>query len=392
MNVEYRDLSEEQRSQFVSQTALAFNLRGGPAAVYETVPAEEIRVLVQDGKLVASLRLVCCSQFFGGRSVSTVGLSAVQVPPEARGRGLGKILLSQTFAELKRTCMGISVLYPSSLMFYRNVGYEIAGRKTSYAVPVTALNSKHPEQLTAWDESELDEIRSCYRKYASQYNGLMDLPESWWKKFAFSSRDDSPIYRYLYRKENEIKGFLTFIQAPESKTSKYNYSLVCPHLVWTDTDSANAILSFVRSPGGLVVNLVWNGPVEETLAVFCDQQIGVRSVENWMARLVDLTSALESRGYPKELEAQVEFSVSDPSLPENEGSYCLVVSGGSATLERISQAKIELDVGMLTALYTGWLPAREAVKLGRLRHASGEEVSQLETIFQGSKPWLDVVF
>jgi len=220
----------------------------------------------------------------------------------------------------------------------------------------------------------------------------MDLPESWWKKLAFSSRDDSPIYRYLYRKGNEIRGFLTFIQVPESETSKYSYSLVCPHLVWTDTDSANAILSFVRSPGGLVVNLMWNGPVEETLGVFCDQQIGVRSAEPWMARLIDIDSALEDRGYPQGLEAQIEFSLSDPSLPENEVSYRLDVSGGSATSQRISQAEIEIDVGILTALYTGWIPAREAVKLGRLRHASAEEISLLETIFQGSKPWLDVVF
>jgi hypothetical protein len=47
---------------------------------------------------------------------------------------------------------------------------------------------------------------------------------------------------------------------------------------------------------------------------------------------------------------------------------------------------------MLSAIYTGWLPAREAARAGRLLDASARDVAALESIFAGPKPWLADMF
>src|SRR5262249_1966943 len=87
-----------------------------------------------------------------------------------------------------------------------------------------------------------------------------------------------------------------------------------------------------------------------------------------------------------------DLHVEDALFPENEGGLRLAVDEGRGAVEASSRATARLDVSTLAALFTGWLPAREAVRLGRLTGATPTEVSRLELIFAGPRPWLMAPF
>ena len=136
------------------------------------------------------------------------------------------------------------------------------------------------------------------------------------------------------------------------------------------------------------VNLSWAGPTEEPLGQFLRvQQPQIQQSYWWMVRLLNVKSALEMRGYSAASNAMVDLTVIDPNLPENAGTFRIELRNGNATVVPISRASAVIDVGSLAAIYTGWLPARESVRIGRLQNASSAEIEALEKIFASPRPW-----
>ena len=182
---------------------------------------------------------------------------------------------------------------------------------------------------------------------------------------------------------------MVFTQERADSPIPYFYSLGCRDLVWHDAETARTLLGFAASHRALATDLTWTGPVEDPVTFFLDEQdASAQWSMLWMARLIHVRNALEARGYPPGVEASVEFSVEDAVLATNSRAYRLQVSRGQARVESIDRARMKVDVGGLAAMYTSWLPAREAVRCGHLIDAGKQEVEILEAIFAGAKPWL----
>src|SRR6188472_2646688 len=82
---------------------------------------EHVRV-VRDGRIVlACLLLVPMGQYFGGRSVPMFGVAGVGVSISARGRGVGRFVMTQAMRELGARGVALSTLYPSTQTLYRSV-------------------------------------------------------------------------------------------------------------------------------------------------------------------------------------------------------------------------------------------------------------------------------
>jgi predicted acetyltransferase len=153
------------------------------------------------------------------------------------------------------------------------------------------------------------------------------------------------------------------------------------------------MLAFAGSHRGLGKNLFWYAPAENPLALLLNQDVvRVRWSYPWMTRLVCVTEALQGRGYPQSLKAALELQVTDSVLPENDGPIRVEVCDGVARVTPVKNASARVDVGILSAMYTGWLPASDAVRLGRLENATSQEIATIEAMFAGPKPWLGEMF
>jgi predicted acetyltransferase len=190
------------------------------------------------------------------------------------------------------------------------------------------------------------------------------------------------------RKGSKIEGYVIYSQQAEHSSFEYSYSLVCHDLVWHNPDAANSLLAFAGRHVVVGVNLLWIGAQGDPLTQFVHlQQPEVTHSSWWMARLLDVPRALASRGYPASLDISIALNVKDDVLPENSGAFRMDVKHGSATVTKIAHAKASVDVGALASIYTGWLPAKDAIRANRLQGASLEEVQILEILFGGSHPW-----
>lgn len=352
------------------------------------------RVLLEDGEIMAVLLLAEMAQFFGGRSVRSSGVTSVMVDPRARGKGLVSHLLRTTLAEQRDAGLPIAILYPSLISAYRRAGFEFAGVTQTYRIPVASLPANGDiAALEPWGEEQFAEVEACYRTYAVTQNGMVDRPRYWWDERVVDPLTMRSTYRYLVRREGRVTGYVIYSQEPDPAQHGYAFAIRVRDLVWLDAHAAQAILAFLAANRPFGVHVTWEGPVDEPLGDFFNYD-EMKCVERyrWMLRLIDLPAALAARGYPHLVAGSVAFEVSDAVLPDNAGAWRLEVADGAGQLVRIPRATAQLDITTLAALSTGWLPARDAARAGRLRNATAHEIATLELLFHGPKPWLPEAF
>jgi len=397
MGVEIRPMREDERERVSEIHEQAFGQSADRLAMTRAAPRDEVRVLVAQGRVQAALRVQRFGQFFGGESVASAGIGAVKVVPEARGKGYAKMLVGEAIAELRTTGVAITTLYPGGLSLYRGIGFEIAGAYVRYRLPIASLPRDGQLAVEPWDdERSADDARVCYRCVASASAGLIDRQDGWWPERILGADADQRVYRYEVRRDGVMAGYVVYTHEVDPSDVRYSVSLVCRDLVWQDAEAARALLGFVAAHRSRAINVTWPGTVEEPLSwVLGGQDIRVHDASRWMTRILDVGAALESRGYPESVEGAVELTVTDTVLAGNSCSARLEVSGGRCRVRSASAnggRGAVMDVGALAAMYTGWLPAREAVRAGRLHNTSARDRSMLETMFSGPKPSMFELF
>ncbi len=76
------------------------------------------------------------SQVFGGRAVPCGGVAGVTVAPDARGRGLARRMLVESFVRMRIAVRSSSSLYPTTSPLYGGLGYGVAGEFAHRRVPL----------------------------------------------------------------------------------------------------------------------------------------------------------------------------------------------------------------------------------------------------------------
>lgn len=383
MGIDIRAITENdlERANRIGQEAF----RGGPL---RSVWLRSGRGLFEDGELRAIILVEPVGQYFGGRCIPAAIISFMAVGLEHRGRGLGAWFIRQVLAECESAGTILAIHYPRVYSTYRRVGFEFAGAHHRYIAPVGATPQTSGTRVESWSDDDLDAINACYARFAHATNGLLDRPKTWWSERVLHSGEDETVYRYCVRNNDEVGSYIVYTQTQVPGAEAPLYNITARELIWNDATSAAALLGLIGHHAPLGRNLIWPGPINEPLSALLNAEVHPELSVHWMLRLVDVPAALEQRGYPSTLDTSVEFMVGDSVISSNAGAYRLEVSGGRGQVCRIAGARPRIDTGTLAAIYTGWLTARDAARLGRLHDANERDIGALELIFSGPKPWL----
>src|SRR5262245_47484607 len=124
----YRAAEPADAEQIKRTLRLCFNIADARAAQsMERAGLGEIRVMDLDGEIRGCSYLIPMGIFFGGRTVSNLGLAAVGIPPEHRGRGLSTKMLQAILRESRDRGFAVSTLHPATQTVYRKIGYQFFG-------------------------------------------------------------------------------------------------------------------------------------------------------------------------------------------------------------------------------------------------------------------------
>ena len=347
---------------------------------------DNFRVLKQDDQVVAGLTLYQMGQWFGGESVPMAGVAAVGVAPEVRGSGAGFELISQTLKELYSQKIPLSTLYPATQRLYRKAGYEQAGSRCLWEVPIDSIRL-YDRSLPVVSVKKLEGqvFQDIYLKTAKENHGNLDRNQAIWEN-VFDHNEDE-VFGYLIGGENP-EGYIIFSQ----KTVNSQNLMEIWDWAATTPAARRRLLTFISDHRSQIQKVIWRGSlIDPFLLLLPEQTAKVRQLELWFLRIVDVVSALEKRGYPDGLEAELHLAINDEILPENNGNFVLSVSGKKGQVSKGGKGDLKLPIRALAPLYTGFYTPYQLQQAGHLE-ASNQSLSMASQIFAGSPAWMPDFF
>lgn len=340
--------------------------------------AAECRVVRDGSRLAAGACRFRVEQFWGGRGVPTIGINGVGVAPEYRGRGVGKRLMRGVLEELHADGVALSILYPSTMTFYRSVGFERGGTRISYELPLRSIPfGDHGLEIVEGGPDDHHAIRQVYLTQARHTDGQFDRATFVWERLLHGP--DNP-RSYIARRNGAAVGYVIFTLGTRSDPLRVLdfYAL--------DQETGRCLLTLLADHRTMIDKMIWNGsPADRVLRLLPENSASITHAFDWLLRIVDVRAAIAARGYPAALDAEVHLDIADDLLPANAGRWVLRVANGRGTIERGGNGDLRLGVRELASIYSGFLSPAEIGFVGAI-NGPDRARSQLGLIFSGPTP------
>ena len=349
---------------------------------------DNVRVLRDGRSPVAALMLIPMGQFFGGASVPMVGLAGVGVAAERRGSGVGAELCRATVTELHRREVALSTLYPSTQKLYRGAGWEVAGGRWEVRIPPGLIRVQEKTgTVRAMEDADRPAVMELYTKDAARRNGELDRGPYCWHR-VFEPRGRSPV-GFLVEHRGALEGYAILYQVPREPPQA---DLVAHDICASTARAARKLLALLAQHRTLVQHVSWRGaPADALCHLLPERGYEVRLSDPWMVRICHVPRALEARGYPPGLRAELHLAVDDDLLARNTGSWILQVEDGKGILKRGGSGRLRVDVRALAALYTGHMPAERLALTGGLSGRAAD-LATATAIFASAAPAMTDMF
>jgi predicted acetyltransferase len=374
--------------------AHAFGFPANAAAEWFTQTGAENVYAYRDGEeVLGGMLFAPMGQWFGGRSIPTCGVAGVGMTVERRGTGEGADMMRAALREMRRRGAAISTLYPSTVPFYRKVGYERAGARFMVSFRPSELPTRgKPDGLVVAKVPavETPALKALQSRWASRHAGALDRGPYVWRRALLPPREP-PATTFAIRRGSALVGHLAVL----NKTfDGHDTQLDVVDACADDGAAIERILQILAGYRSIAANVRWPMHLPSLFSMsLADRTHEVRLVDHWLVRVLDAHAALRLRGYPKLARVRVALALEDPLFPEHHGRFELDVEGGTARVEPGAGSGPAVEIGPrgLAALFAGFMSASD---LGRLGLLAGDEASlaALDSAFLGPLPTLAEAF
>jgi predicted acetyltransferase len=354
-------------------------------------------VLLEDGQIVATLRVYDFNMLVNGVPVPMGGVSTVACLPEHRRKGYVGMLLRHALETMREAGQPLAGLYTPHPALYRKYGWMVAASNLKYSFnpKQVAPYSSAPVQGRAVRVTEEDQppVEQVFRRYSERRTGPLIRSERWWKE-AFFRRvyddkrglSDVAVWR---EGDGEATGYVCYESdrgPPPFRPSK----IWLREFVALTADAYRGLLRYMLSHD-LTEEIFWFGPLDDPLAYAVDDSYKVKReyMDNMMLRVVDVEAAVAARpaglGAP---DGALSLAISDAAAPWNQGTWRIESSRGKLSAKKADGANTDLlmEAATFGAVYDGFMKATDAVRAGLAEAPNGAAALLADRIFGSEYP------
>ncbi|MEU7918371.1 GNAT family N-acetyltransferase [Micromonospora zamorensis] len=336
------------------------------------------------GRLVGKAVDLHHDQWWSGRAVPAADVAGVAVAPEARGRGVGRAMLTGLLRGAYERGAAVSALYPTVAAPYRACGWEAAGVLRTVDLATAALPRHRPSPdltVRAGTVADLPAVADLYERVARYRNGMLTRQGELFDFFA-ADRGLPGDGLTLVEDDGDLVGYATW-----QRGRGYGADSVLT------VDEALAVTAgAARELAGVLGSWASVAPTLRLCPLDGDAVSTVLPLEAardherdlWMHRPVDVARAVSARGWPAHTRGVVDFGLTDTLAEWNTGTWRLTVADGDAELTRVGgEADLRLDVRGFALLYAGAARARSVAQAGLLHPSAGVDPAALDLLGAG---------
>ena len=331
---------------------------------FQRAGEQHVRVFSRKDEVLGGLLEIPMGQYFGGRSVSMLGVAGVAIATAERGQGLAARMMVEMLRAAKARRFALSTLYPASVTLYRRAGYERAGARFGFRIDPRHLEIPREKEMTIREIEPArihahglpDELRVLYTRFASKTPGFLDRGPYCWSRVTHPRGLSTKTFA-VHAPSGALEGYV--VVAHVMPPRGFPTSVQVTDLAATTPRAARAILRLLVEYRSLADLVTWEGGPSELFAnLLPERHVEVKLSDYFLLRVVDPERALAERGYPAGERPGVTFQLEDASMPESSGRYHLGGGGRVVTVNErgfaalysgMSQAHVLADAGWLEA-------------------------------------------
>jgi len=368
--------SDADVERFVAAESEAFgeSLEEGLREYRAMLPHAVLRMGCVDDQAVAGYSLMPAGQFLGGRSVGAECVTSVFVHPAWRRRGIAGALLRDLVDVARVSGTAIAPLYASTTRLYRRWGWEVGDRTLVNRVRADAL-SRFRGEGQARRNPDRAAVEAMRRAHLHRFDGPLDRPD-WWLAVQWDTEATAhERCDYGWFEDETLTGFVRYKYAHPVDWSAPG-TIDVYELVATTVDALHGLFGLVGSHESQAGDVVFKRaafPGRDLLYLLpdVDKAVAIRGSVCWMQRIIDVSRAVEQRGWRAGIDARLELEVSDPCEDGATRLVLEVASGrGHATVG--GAGGIRCGIGALSVWYSSRLRASDASRLGLLEGPPGD--------------------
>jgi predicted acetyltransferase len=381
----YTKASQEDIQQLGHILRQCFVMSLGDNEFYlKRIGLENFRVIYSEQKVAGGLAIIPMGQWWGGQLVPMAGIAAVGISPEYRGDGVAIALIHQMLQELSQREIPISVLYPATQRLYRKAGYEQAGSSCFWEIPSDSIQIRQSSlPIEVVNPQNYAIFHELYQQQAKLTHGYLSRHPAIWQGLVRES-DSETIYSYLIGDKDQPQGYIIMTQ----ERTKEGTILRIKDWAILSNAAVQTFWSFITNHRSIIDKVIWKSSVIDALTLMLPEKTAsIRNQDRWMLRIVDVCKALEARGYPPGVEAELHLEVQDDLLTANQGKFILSVANGKGEVTKGGKGELQLDIKGLAPLYSSLFTPHQLQLLGKLK-ATETAILTATQIFAGESPWM----
>lgn len=338
-------------------------------------------------KLISQVAVYPMKVRIFNRTYDMGGLTGVGTYPEYANQGLMHKLLDQALKNMKNNNQTISYLFPYSIPYYRRKGWEIISDKITFEINDYQLPKRkqvHGEVVRVDVESK--EVKDAYTRFAIQTHGALLRDDLAWNEYLLWDSDDLMAAVY-YNEHNMPDGYVLYWIKEEIFHIK--------DMIFINEEARSGLWNFISAHFSMITKVIGNTYTDEPLAFLLEDADIKESISPYfMARIVDLKQFIAQYPFkPDTLEREWIFTMDDPLLDCNQGTFKLTISkDGKGKIVRITTKTTDkIDIQTMTTMLLGYKRPAYLHKIGRLV-CNGEILDMLEDAIEQQTPYFSDYF
>lgn len=338
-------------------------------------------------KLISQVAVYPMKVRIFNRTYDMGGLTGVGTYPEYANQGLMHKLLDQALKNMKKNNQTISYLFPYSIPYYRRKGWEIISDKITFEINDYQLPKRkrvHGEVVRVDVESK--EVKDAYTRFATQTHGALLRDDLAWNEYLLWDSDDLMAAVY-YNEHNMPDGYVLYWIKEEIFHIK--------DMIFINEEARSGLWNFISAHFSMITKVIGNTYTDEPLAFLLEDADIKESISPYfMARIVDLKQFIAQYPFkPDTLEREWIFTMDDPLLDCNQGTFKLTISkNGKGKIVRLTTKTTDrIDIQTMTTMLLGYKRPAYLHKIGRLV-CNGETLDMLEDAIEQQTPYFSDYF